>query len=103
MKWVGTAQCLEKALRVIDTMGETMKLISTALAALTLIAIMAAGPGQTARADGGAVVIGVGVYLVGDYVAGRTCHMRDWPFNVVKKVYYGLQGKRVCRYHRYRH
>ena len=54
------------------------------------------------RADGGAILIGVGVYLAGDYVVGHTCQMRDWPFNVVRKVYYGLQGKRLCRY-RYRH
>ena len=80
-----------------------MKLISTALAALTLTAIIAAAPGQKANADGGAVVIGVGVYLAGDYVVGRTCHMRSWPFNAVRSVYYGLQGKRVCRYHRFRH
>ena len=79
-----------------------MKPISTALAALTLTAIVAAAPAETAKADGGVVIIGVGVYLVGDYVVGRTCHMRDWPFNVVRKVYYGLQGKRVCN-HRYRH
>jgi hypothetical protein len=77
-----------------------MKPTLTTLLALTVAALVMIGPVQKAKADGGAVLIGVGVYLVGDYVVGRTCHMRDWPFNVVRKVYYGLQGKRVCRYHR---
>lgn len=80
-----------------------MKLTLTTFAALTVAAMVTIAPAQKAKADGGAVAIGVGVYLVGDYVVGRTCHMRDWPFNVIRKVYYGLQGKRVCRYHRHRH
>src|SRR5262245_36097606 len=80
----------------------TMKLISTALVALMMTAIVPAVTNQPAKADGGAILIGVGVYLAGDYVVGHTCQMRDWPFNVVRKVYYGLQGKRLCRY-RYRH
>ena len=80
-----------------------MKLISTVLATLTLTAIVAAAPAYKGKADGGAIAIGVGVYLAGDYVVGRTCHMRDWPFNAIRNVYYGLQGKRLCRYHRQRY
>jgi hypothetical protein len=85
----------------IDTTGDTMKPISTTLA-LTLTAIGAIVPAEKARADGGVVLIGVGAYLAGDYVVGRTCHLRDWPFNIVRKVYYGLHGKRVCRYYRHK-
>ena len=83
-------------------MGNTMKLISTALAALMISTVVPAVGTQPARADGGAILIGVGVYLAGDYLVGYTCQMRDWPFNVVRKVYYGLHGKRLCRF-RYRH
>jgi hypothetical protein len=83
-------------------MGSAMKLISTALLALMMTAVVPAISSRTAKADGGAILVGVGVYLAGDYVVGHTCQMRDWPFNVVRKVYYGLQGKRLCRY-RYRH
>jgi hypothetical protein len=82
-------------------MGSNMKLISTALVALMMTAIVPAVSSQSAKADGGAILIGVGVYLAGDYVVGHTCQMREWPFNVVRKAYYGLQGKRLCRY-RYR-
>jgi hypothetical protein len=39
----------------------------------------------------------------GDDGRGRICHMRHWPFNFARKVYYGLQGRRVCRHHRWRH
>jgi hypothetical protein len=83
-------------------MGNTMKLISTALAAMMITAVAPAVSSQPAKADGGAILIGVGVYLAGDYVVGYTCRMHDWPFNVVRKVYYGLHGKRLCRF-RYRH
>ena len=79
-----------------------MKLISTALVALIMTAAVPTVSSQPAKADGGAVLIGVGVYLAGDYVVGHTCQMRDWPFNMMRKVYYGLHGKRLCRY-RYRH
>lgn len=79
-----------------------MKLISAAVVALTMTAVLSPLTSPTAKADGGAILIGVGVYLAGDYVVGHTCQMRDWPFNVVRKVYYGLHGKRLCRY-RYRH
>ena len=78
-----------------------MKLISAALVALSL-AVLCPLTSPTAKADGGAILIGVGVYLAGDYVVGHTCRMRHWPFNVVRKVYYGLHGKRLCHY-RYRH
>ena len=80
-----------------------MKPICTAFTAVTLTAMAVAVQGHKAKADGGAVVIGVGAYLAGDYVVGRACHMRAWPFNMVRKVYDGLHGKRICRYYRRRH
>jgi len=92
-----------RSLSGVDAKGDTMKPICTAFTALTLTAMAVVVPGQKAKADGGAVVIGVGAYLAGDYVVGRTCHMRAWPFNMVRKVYYGLHGKRICRYYRHRH
>jgi outer membrane scaffolding protein for murein synthesis (MipA/OmpV family) len=79
-----------------------MQHLATGLAGMTLAAMLALVPVQEAKADGG-VIIGVGAYLVGDYVVGRKCRMRHWPFNIVTKVAYGLHGKRVCRYHRYRY
>ena len=97
------SECILKHLEAVRdcsiyTMGSAMKLISTALVALMMTAVVPAITSRTAKADGGAILIGVGVYLAGDYVVGHTCQMRDWPFNVVRKVYYGLQGKRLCRY-----
>ena len=54
-----------------------MKLISTALVGLMMTAVVPAITSRTAKADGGAILIGVGVYLAGDYVVGHTCQMRD--------------------------
>lgn len=79
-----------------------MKLLSAGLTGATLAALLMCAPTHTAKADGG-VIIGVGVYLVGDYIVGRKCRMHHWPLNIVTKVAYGLHGRRVCRYHRYRY
>lgn len=77
-----------------------MKIVSTALTGSLLAAALFLAPTPQAKADGG-VVIGVGAYLVGDYVVGRKCRMRAWPLNIVKTVAYGLSGRRACRYRRY--
>ena len=79
-----------------------MRFLQVKLVGATLAATLALAPTQEAKADGGALV-GVGVYLVGDYAVGRKCRMRHWPFNIVTKVAYGLHGKRVCRYYRKRY
>jgi len=76
-----------------------MKTISTALAALALSAMMTAGSTTEAKADGGAVAIGVGVYLITDAIVGRKCHRHDWPFNMVAKIADELHGRKGC--HRY--
>ena len=56
-------------------------------------------PVNQAKADGGATAVIVGGYLVTDYVVGRKCNIRHWPFNIVKKV---TRQKR-CHRHRKRH
>ncbi len=78
-----------------------MRALHTTLAAAALAAAVAVAPVKDAKADGG-VVVGVGAYLVVDYVVGRKCHMHHWPFNLAKKVIHGLHGKPVCRYKRHR-
>jgi outer membrane scaffolding protein for murein synthesis (MipA/OmpV family) len=82
-------------------MEEMMKVVSTALAGVTLAAVLAIAPAEQARADGG-IVIGIGAYLAGDYVVGRTCRTRNWPLNIPAALVRGAQGKRVCRTHRRR-
>jgi outer membrane scaffolding protein for murein synthesis (MipA/OmpV family) len=76
-----------------------MNAVKLTVPAIALAALLAQAPAQQAKADGG-VAIGVGAYLVVDYVVGRKCHMHKWPFNIVKKVAYGVHGKRVCKYKR---
>ena len=56
-------------------------------------------PVKQAKADGGATAVIVGGYLVTDYVVGRKCHIRHWPFNIIKKV---TRQKR-CHRHRKRY
>jgi len=77
-----------------------MRLLSAGLAGVALATVLTLAPVREARADGG-VLIGVGVYLVGDYIVGRKCRMHHWPLNIPTKIVYGLHGKRVCRYHRH--
>ncbi|MGF1622617.1 MAG: hypothetical protein ACFCUR_18640 [Rhodomicrobiaceae bacterium] len=76
-----------------------MKRITTVVGALALSAIMTAGTTAPAKADGGAIAIGVGVYLLTDAVVGRKCHREDWPFNIVAKIADEIHGRDGC--HRY--
>lgn len=77
-----------------------MKKFTTAAAALALTAVMATGPSNEAKADGGAIAIGVGAYLVVDAIVGRKCHRRDWPFNTIAKIADEIHGREGChRYH----
>lgn len=78
-----------------------MKTISTAMAALAMSAIMTAGTPGEAKADGGAVAIGVGAYLVVDAIVGRKCHRHDWPFNTIRKIADEIHGRQGCYRHGY--
>lgn len=73
-----------------------MKTISTAVAALALSAMMMTGSPTEARADGGAIAIGVGAYLLTDAIVGRKCHRDDWPFNIIAKIADELHGRDGC-------
>jgi hypothetical protein len=79
-----------------------MKRITTAVGALALSAIMTAGTTAPAKADGGAVAIGVGVYLLTDAIVGRKCHREDWPFNIVAKIADEIHGRDGCDRYGYR-
>ena len=76
-----------------------MKFLTMAAAALALTATMATGPVNEAKADGGAVAIGVGAYLIVDAIVGEKCRRDDWPFNMVAKIADELHGREGC--HRY--
>jgi hypothetical protein len=87
-----------------------MKKIFTTLAALGLAAVINTGHTTEAKADGGAVLLGVGAYLLVDALVGRHCYHDDWPFNVVREVGSELHGRSDCyphhhtyhqRYHRH--
>lgn len=74
-----------------------MKKMTTALAALTLAAVMSVGPAQQAKADGGATVaIGVGAYLLVDHLVGRECGREEWPLNIIRKIGDELHGRPGC-------
>ncbi len=62
-------------------------------ATFLIAGLILAAPMKPAKADGGvtAAVI-VGGYLVADYLVGRKCGYRDWPFNIVNK----FTGHRPC-------
>ena len=79
-----------------------MKNLSTAAAALALSAIMTTGATAPAKADGGAIAIGVGVYLLTDAVVGRKCHREEWPFNIVAKIADELRGRDGCNRYGYK-
>jgi hypothetical protein len=81
-----------------------MKKLMTMAAAVALSgAVMTAAP-HDAKADGGAVAIGVAAYLVTDAIVGDVCHLRAWPFNIIHKVDRELRGKPGCvRVYRHRH
>ncbi|NJM33647.1 MAG: hypothetical protein HC850_01900 [Rhodomicrobium sp.] len=78
-----------------------MKTITAAIAALAMSAMFTAGPTTEAKADGGAVAIGVGAYLITDAIVGRKCHRHDWPFNIVAKIADEIHGRRGCYRHGY--
>ncbi len=80
-------------------MEGSMKTLTTAAAALAMTAMMAAGPNTEAKADGGAIAIGVGAYLIVDAIVGRRCERQDWPFNTIAKIADELRGREGC--HRY--
>jgi len=73
-----------------------MKRITTAVAALALTIVMTAGPAREAKADGGAVAIGVGVYLLADHLVGRECGREEWPLNIIRKIGDELRGRHGC-------
>lgn len=73
------------------------------VAALALSAAIVAGPSSEAKADGGAVAIGVGVYLVADAIVGKKCQRHHWPFNIVAKIGDELHGRPGCRRYYGRH
>jgi len=75
-----------------------MKKLLAGLGGVALAMSLSAAPVDRAKADGGAVAIGVGAYLVVDYLVGRKCEMHVWPFNIFKKTAYKLKGKPVCKY-----
>ena len=79
-----------------------MKKIISGVAALALAGIITTGQTTEAKADGGAIVLGVGAYLLVDALVGRHCHRSEWPFNLVRKVGDELHGRRGCR-REYRH
>jgi len=76
-----------------------MKLFLTSVAALVTAATVVAIPAHKAMADGGTVV-GVGAYLVGDYVVGRKCRAQAWPLNIATGIVRTVQGKTFCRTYR---
>ena len=66
---------------------------------ILIAGFIAVTPIKPAKADGGATAVIVGGYLVTDYVVGRKCHIRHWPFNIIKKV----TRKKRCHRYRKRH
>lgn len=78
-----------------------MKKLATATAALALATMMSAGVSNQAKADGGAIAIGVGAYLIVDAIVGEKCKRHDWPLNIPAKIADKLRGKPYC--HHYGH
>ncbi len=77
-----------------------MKKLLTVAGGAALAVSLAAAPMDRAKADGGAIAIGVGAYLVVDYLVGEKCHMHKWPFNLIKKTAYEIKGEPVCKRYR---
>ena len=65
-------------------------------AAALMAGVIAATPMSQAKADGGTTAVIIGSYLVADYVVGRHCAYREWPFNIVTKI----TRTKPCRYKR---
>jgi hypothetical protein len=72
------------------------KLMTVAAAAAVSAALLTGAP-RDAKADGGAVAIGVAAYLITDAVVGHECKLRTWPFNIIHKIGRELHGKSGCR------
>lgn len=77
-----------------------MKKLLAGLGGLALAISLAAAPMDRAKADGGVIAIGVGAYLVADYLVGRKCEMHAWPLNIIKKTAYKIKGEPVCERYR---
>ena len=80
-----------------------MKKILTAAAAVALSGTMMVSTPREAKADGGAVAIGVAAYLVVDAVVGHECRIQKWPINMISSVVDSLYGRRSCHHHRRHH
>ncbi len=80
-----------------------MKKILASVAAVALAAVLTAGPSTPAKADGGAIAIGIGAYLLMDALVGRHCEVNEWPFNLIRTVGEGLHGRNSCRYNHWHH
>lgn len=80
-----------------------MKKIFAPVAALALSAAVMTSPTSEAKADGGAVAIGVGAYLLVDAIVGKKCERHSWPFNIITKVGDELHGRPGCRPYYGRH
>lgn len=80
-----------------------MSKILTTLAALSLSFALTTGPSTEAKADGGAVAIGVGAYLLVDAIVGRHCYRHEWPFNIIRKIGDELHHRDGCYRHRHHH
>ncbi len=87
--------CPQIVLRASQLRG-SMKKITTAMAALAVSAMMSLGTTDEAKADGGAIAIGVGAYLITDAIVGRKCHRQDWPFNIIAKIADEIHGQQGC-------
>ena len=81
-----------------------MKIITTALAALTLTTVMSVAPAQQAKADGGVTIaVGVGAFLLADALVGRECGREEWPLNIIRKIGDELHGRPGCYHKRHHH
>lgn len=79
-----------------------MKRILTAATVVALSGTMMVSAPREAKADGGAVAIGVAAYLIVDAVVGHECRTQKWPINMISSVVDSLHGRRSC-HHRRRH
>ncbi|MEJ2118634.1 MAG: hypothetical protein P8Y36_12390 [Alphaproteobacteria bacterium] len=78
-----------------------MKKILTVAAVVALAGMTVASAPRDAKADGGAVAIGVAAYLAVDALVGHECRIHSWPFNLVTKLGDELHGRRGCHPRRY--
>ena len=69
------------------------RLICSLATPILAAGLIAAAPIKPAKADGGTTVAVIAGYLAVDYVVGRKCGYRYWPFNMVHK----LKRTKRCR------